>query len=75
MIKLHKLIATVFGIGYIGKGGGTIAAVALCLVWILIPASYHNDNWQLFITLFVTAIGVWSGNVVDAIWEKTAAKL
>jgi phosphatidylglycerophosphatase A len=38
MIKLHKLIATVFGIGYVEKGGGTIAAAVCCIIWLLIPS-------------------------------------
>ncbi len=75
MIGLHKMSATVFGIGYIGKGGGTLAALACCLIWILIPASYHNDNWQFFITVLVIALGIWSGNVVDPLWGKDSSKV
>ena len=66
----HKLIATFFGIGYIRKGAGTVAALAICIIWILIPASEINNHWQVFITVVVTALGTWSGNVVDAVWGK-----
>jgi phosphatidylglycerophosphatase A len=75
MIKLHKLIATFFGIGYIGKGGGTVAAAVLCIIWIVIPAGDLTNHWQLFITTLVCIAGVWSGNVVDAIWGKDSSKV
>ena len=74
-IRIHKLIATVFGIGYIGKGGGTLAAIACCLIWILIPASYHNDSWHFVITAIIIVLGTWSGNVVDPIWGKDSSKV
>ncbi len=75
MIKLHKLIATVFGIGYVGKGGGTIAAAACCLIWILIPRANDTNFWQVLITIAVLLIGVWSGNAVDAVWGKDSSKV
>ena len=75
MIKLHKLIATFFGIGYVGKGGGTVAAVALCIIWLLIPAGSFTNYWQFFITIFICVVGTWSGNVVDGIWGKDSSKV
>ena len=72
MIKLHKLVASVFGIGY-AKGGGTYASMVCCIVWILIPAG--NIYWQVFFTLIVCGIGVWSSNVVDAFWGKDSTKV
>ena len=72
MIRLHKLIASVSGIGY-AKGGGTLASIAFCIVWILIPAG--NIYWQVFFTLMVCAIGIWSGNVVDEFWGKDSSKV
>lgn len=75
MIKLHKLIATVFGIGYIGKGGGSIAAAVLCIFWMFLPAGDNLNYWQVFITVLVIIAGVWSGNVVDALWGKDSSKV
>lgn len=75
MIKLHKLIATVLGIGYVGKGGGTIAAAACCLIWILIPAANDTNFRQVLITIAVSLMGVWSGNAVDAVWGKDSSKV
>lgn len=75
MIELHKLMATFFGIGYIGKGGGTLAAVAVCVIWLLIPSSILTTVFQVVITLLVCVAGVCSGNVVDAIWGKDSSKV
>ena len=76
MMKLHKLIATFFGIGYVGKGGGTIAASVLCIIWILLtPACNYAAYWQVLLTILVCIAGVWSGNVVDAVWGKDSNKV
>lgn len=75
MIKLHKLIASVFGIGYVGKGGGTIAASAYCLLWVLLPGGIYANLTQFFIAIAVSALGVWSGNIVDAFWGKDSNKV
>lgn len=74
-MKLHKLIATFFGIGYIQKGGGTVAAIVLCNIWLSIPAGSFNNYWQLFITILVCMVGVWSSSAVDAIWGKDSNKV
>lgn len=75
MIKLHKLIATVFGIGYIGKGGGTVAAIVYCVIWFLSAAGDHPGHWQLFIIAVTISLGIWSGNVADAVWGKDSNKV
>ncbi|HEX8279249.1 MAG TPA: phosphatidylglycerophosphatase A [Segetibacter sp.] len=75
MMQLHKLVATVLGIGYVGKGGGTIAAALCCVIWILMPASNYSNYWQIFITVLVLCLGVWSGNAVDAVWGKDSSKV
>lgn len=75
MIKLHKLIATVLGIGYVRKGGGTLAAAVCCIIWILVPAGYFTHFWQVLITILVTILGVLSGNEVDQIWGKDSNKV
>lgn len=75
MIKLHKLVASVGGIGYIKKGGGTAAAVLVCVLYYLITAVYLTDIRQFFLLSLVTIIGVWSGNVVDSVWGKDSSKV
>ena len=75
MIKLHKLVATVFGIGYVRKGGGTVAAAVCCILWILIPAGNFTNFRQVLLTSVVLVLGVWSANAVDALWGKDSNKV
>ena len=74
-MKLYKIIASVGGIGYVGKGGGTVAALFFCVIWLLLPASYSNTIWQVVITFFIIAIGIWSSNEVDKVWGKDSSKV
>lgn len=74
-MKLNKIIASVGGIGYVGKGGGTVAAFAFCIIWLLLPAGYSHSTWQVVITFFIVAIGVWCSNAVDAVWGKDSNKV
>ena len=75
MIKFHKLFASVLGIGYLGKGGGTIAAIVFCMIWFLLPAGYEKSSWQVFVIITILALGVWSGGVVDSLWGKDSSKV
>ncbi len=74
-MKFYKIIASVGGIGYVSKGGGTIAAVAFCVIWLLLPASYSHSICQVVVTFFLIAVGVWSSNVVDTDWGKDSSKV
>ncbi len=75
MIKFHTCVASVLGIGYIGKGGGTAAAIVYCAGWILLPASYSNSYWQVIITMLIIGIGIWSSCEVDPVWGKDNSKV
>lgn len=68
MIILNKIIATVCGIGFIKKGGGTIASIAYCIVWFWVPC--FSLNLQIFSLLFVLIAGVWSAARVEKIWGQ-----
>jgi phosphatidylglycerophosphatase A len=70
-MMFHKITSTSLGIGYIGKGAGTAAAVATCFAWYML-ASGETGNFipALAITFALIALGVWSGNVVEPIWGK-----
>jgi phosphatidylglycerophosphatase A len=71
----HKLSATVFGIGYVGKGGGTVAAIFCCICWYL---AWHGNNpaiFAIFITAVITALGIWSGNKVEPLWGKDHSRV
>lgn len=75
MIKFHTLVASVLGIGYVGKGGGTVAAIVYCIIWFLLPAGYEKSNWQVVITLLIIVLGIWSSGVVDSMWGKDSSKV
>ncbi|WP_343671569.1 phosphatidylglycerophosphatase A [Chitinophaga sp.] len=76
MIRIHKLIATSLGIGYIGKGGGTVAAAVAALVWYLVLAGGHPNNvWTLLFTVAITLLGIWSGTEVEPYWGKDDKKV
>lgn len=74
-MKMYKAIASVLGIGYIGKGGGTVAALFYCIIWVLLPAAYSHSIWQLVITFFIITVGIVSGNEVDEVWGKDSSKV
>ena len=75
MIKFHALIASVFGVGFVGKGGGTLAAILYCAAWYLLPAGYQGSDWQVVTTVLIIIIGTWSSGAVDNIWGKDSSKV
>jgi phosphatidylglycerophosphatase A len=74
-MKIYKTIASVLGIGYVGKGGGTIAALLYCIIWLLLPATYSDSAWQMVITIFIIVAGIICGNEVDKEWGKDSSKV
>jgi phosphatidylglycerophosphatase A len=64
-----------------GKGGGTVAAavtaVAIYGATFLAPPSAPLVRTLLLpvITLVLTALGIWSGNGVEAVWGKDSSKV
>jgi phosphatidylglycerophosphatase A len=67
-MMIHKIIATCFGIGYLQKGAGTIAALFCCLTWYL----FRVDESSIWVQLFYLAIlffaGVITASKVEAEW-------
>lgn len=74
-MKFHTLVASVLGIGYVGKGGGTIAAIMYCSIWFLLPVGFINSAWQVVTTILIIFLGTWSSNVADGIWGKDSSKV
>ncbi len=64
----HKLISTGLGIGYIGKGAGTVAAAAACICWYFLQLNGYQNIPALGITVFITAIGVWTATEAEKFW-------
>ena len=72
-MNLYKVIATVFGIGYLPKGGGTAASAVYCFVWIVFPHPFFS--LELLLILFVVTIGVWSASKVERVWGIDSGKV
>jgi phosphatidylglycerophosphatase A len=71
----HKIASTSLGIGYIGKGAGTVAAVACSVCWYLVYRNGYQPIPSLFITIAITLLGIWSSNIVSKIWGKDPARV
>ncbi|HEX2617471.1 MAG TPA: phosphatidylglycerophosphatase A [Flavobacteriales bacterium] len=63
-----RIIASVAGIGYIGRGGGTVAAALAVLLWMLADA--HAVPWPLALTalVIITILGTWAAQRVERAW-------
>jgi phosphatidylglycerophosphatase A len=74
-MSIAKLVSTFGGIGYIEKGGGTVAAfVAAVLMYFALPGRDHFFMLP-FITLAVFVAGVWSANRVEQEWGHDSNKV
>ena len=74
MMSTHRLIASVFGIGYVRKGGGTLAALLCCGLWYGLSVDAFAAG-TLLATLAIGALGVWSSYVVEPAWGKDSSKV
>jgi phosphatidylglycerophosphatase A len=75
-MKLNKCIASFFGIGLIGKGGGTIAACVTCLLIYFATYLEAGTDVVLLIAFLVTLIsGVYSASVVERSWGKDSKQV
>lgn len=76
MIRFHQLISTSLGIGYIGKGAGTVAAVVTAFCWYMLQAGeISNISMQWGITLLFVVLGTWSASEVEKNWGKDNQKV
>lgn len=66
-----KLIASIFGIGHL-KGGGTWAALLTAVCWYWLQPVF---GIQLLVLILVSALGVVSGNRVEAEWGKDSSRV
>jgi len=73
---VNKLIASIFGIGYV-KGGGTLAALVTCpfiyLLWLQPWAA--NPLHLVLATVIVTLLGIYVGNKVEPFWGKDSYRV
>ncbi len=76
MNSLHKIISTSLGIGYVGKGSGTVAALACCICWYFAWAgSYPPLLLSVAIAIVITFIGVWSSSAMVPLWGKDPSRV
>ncbi|MDB5273218.1 MAG: phosphatidylglycerophosphatase [Chitinophagaceae bacterium] len=68
---IEKTIATFLGIGYIGKGSGTIAALTVCLLAYLAVSVNVFTSFALIVFIVTTFIaGVYTAGKVEKYWGK-----
>jgi phosphatidylglycerophosphatase A len=75
MITVHRIICTWLGIGYIGKGSGTIAAMFCAVCWWLATRQSYSNAVLVTATLLILVLGVWSAGKVEAGWGKDSSKV
>jgi phosphatidylglycerophosphatase A len=75
-LGIHRLISTCLGIGYIPKGGGTVAACVCCIVWYFAFSGGNGHFWTpLLIMLLLFVLGVYSSGKVEARWGKDSYRV
>ena len=75
-MNFNKIIASIFGIGFL-KGGGTYAAIVTCGgIWLLwqCPAM-QNPFYLLAITILITLLGVYVSNKVEPDWGEDSSRV
>ncbi len=75
MMSVYRWFCSVGGIGYIGKGGGTLAALVCCLFCISVREHPVNPVTACLITLGIVAAGVWCAGKVEKGWGKDSARV
>ncbi len=75
-MSIYKIIATFFGIGYIPKGGGTVAAIAFCVLFYFgVKFHYVSQIGLIVFTLVTFLTGVYVSGKVEPSWGKDSKKI
>lgn len=75
MLRIHKAIASVGGIGYI-KGGGTIAAAVVCVgLYLGIMFQIDTEVPLLLFSLVSFVVGVYTASRVEPDWGKDSRRV
>lgn len=75
-MNIYKVIASFFGIGFIKKGGGTVASLIICILLYLSVLFDFYSNVQLIIFSIVTLfIGIVVSNEAEKSWGKDSNKI
>ena len=72
----HKYFSAGLGIGYIGRGAGTVSAAAACLLWYTFQAGLILPSaLSIWITLLITILGIWTAGEVEVLWGKDSNRV
>ena len=74
MKQIQISFATVFGIGYMGKGAGTIAAAACCIVFFYFSPPDTSMHPVAVLAIILIA-GTWSAGAVEKRWGQDNSKI
>lgn len=75
-MDFYKIAASFFGIGFIKKGAGTVAALITCgLIYLYVMFHLHSNIRFLFLTLFLFIIGVFVSKEAEKSWGKDSNKI
>lgn len=72
---MSKIITTCFGIGYIQKGAGTVAALFCCLFWYWLGGAESGWLFQLSLLVLLFFLGVLTSFVVEKEWGKDSNRV
>jgi phosphatidylglycerophosphatase A len=67
-MELDKIIATGLGIGWVRKGGGTLAAAVCGVVWYLLFSGGYDPVVMVLVTVVMTDLGLWSAEKAERHW-------
>lgn len=67
-MMIFRLLATCFGIGYIQKGAGTVAALFCCLIWWILRFDQTSEFQQLVYIVALFIAGTLSASKVETAW-------
>ncbi|HUC80477.1 MAG TPA: phosphatidylglycerophosphatase A [Flavisolibacter sp.] len=75
MITVAKIFTTCFGIGYIQKGAGTIAALFCCAVWYAFRLDLLGWEWQLLQIALLFLLGALASTKMEATWGHDSNRI
>lgn len=75
-MNLYKILASVFGIGFIKKGAGTVAALVTCgLIYLYVKFDFHTNFRFQFLNIALFIIGVFVSKETEKSWGKDSNKI
>ena len=75
MMTVAKMFTTCFGVGYIQKGAGTIAALFCCAAWYGFRMDQWHWAWQFFQISFLFLVGALASTKVETMWGHDSNRI